>query len=245
MELLPAIDLRGGRCVRLREGRFDAEIVYTDDPPAQAQAWAAAGATRLHVVDLDGARTGEPHHVDTVRAIAAAVALPLQVGGGIRTADTAAAYLAAGVDRVILGTVALTQPQLVRDLCQAHGGARIAVGIDARDGQVATHGWKDVSTTGATDLALAMQDAGVHTVIYTDIAKDGMLAGPNVEQTVALADALESATVIASGGITTLDDVARLCAAAPHGISGIIIGRALYDGVLDLREALAVAAGAG
>lgn len=244
MELLPAIDLRGGRCVRLREGRFDAETVYSDDPPAQARAWAAAGATRLHVVDLDGARTGAPAHVDTVRAIVDAISIPVQVGGGIRTAAIAAAYLDAGVDRVILGTVAVTRPQLVQELVTAHGGARIAAGIDARDGHVATHGWEDVSGTRAEDLARAMEAAGVETIIYTDIARDGMLSGANVEQTAALADALTTATVIASGGVTTLDDVERLCAEAHRGISGIIIGKALYDGVLDLRAALAVAAGA-
>lgn len=245
MELLPAIDLRGGRCVRLREGRFDAETVYGDDPPAQACAWAAAGATRLHVVDLDGARTGEPHHVDTVRAIVAAVEIPIELGGGIRSAATAAAYLDAGVDRVILGTAALTRPALVEELVAAHGGARIAVGIDARDGQVATHGWEDVSDTSALALARRMEQAGVDTIIYTDIARDGMLTGPNVEQTAAVADALTSARVIASGGVTTLEDIERLCAEAHRGIAGIIIGKALYDGVLDLGAALAVAAGAG
>ena len=239
MELLPAIDLRGGRCVRLREGRFDAETVYGDDPPAQARAWAAAGAHRLHVVDLDGARSGEPGHVDVVRAIVEVIDVPIELGGGIRTAETAAAYLEAGVDRVILGTAALKTPALVGELVERHGGERIAVGIDAKDGQVATHGWETVSSTSAVQLAMAMEAAGVRTIIYTDIAKDGMLAGPNVEQTAAVADALDQATVIASGGVTTLDDIDRLCEHAASGISGIIVGKALYDGVLDLREALA------
>jgi len=244
MELLPAIDLRGGRCVRLREGRFDAETVYGDDPPAQARAWADAGAHRLHVVDLDGARTGEPGHVDVVRAIVDAIAIPIELGGGIRSADTAATYLGAGVDRVILGTAALHTPALVHELVERHGGEHIAVGIDAKDGRVATHGWESVSSTSAVDLAVAMEQAGVRTIIYTDIAKDGMLSGPNVEQTAVVADALSEATVIASGGVTTLEDIDRLCAQAHRGISGIIIGKALYDGVLDLSEALARVAAA-
>lgn len=244
MELLPAIDLRGGRCVRLREGRFDAETVYTDDPLAQARAWADAGAQRLHVVDLDGARTGEPVHADVVRRMANALPIPLQLGGGIRTAQTAAAYLEAGVDRIILGTAALTNPALVSELVAAHGGERVAVGIDARDGRVATHGWEEVSSTAAVDLAQAMEARGVDTIIYTDIARDGRCDGPNVGQTGAVADALGRATVIASGGVTTLADVEALCAEAARGISGIIIGKALYDGLLDLGDALRVAAAA-
>ena len=240
-ELIPAIDLLEGRCVRLSQGRYDAATVYGDDPAAVAARFAAHPLRRLHVVDLDGARSGRPENAAAIAAIlGAAGKVPVQVGGGMRTPADVDARLALGVDRVVLGTAALREPALVRDAARRHPG-RIAVGIDARDGKVAVQGWLDTSDTTARELALRFEDAGVAAIVYTDIARDGMGTGPNLEQTAALAEAL-TIPVIASGGVGSEDDVRRSCALAERGVAGLIVGRALYTGAVDLARALEIAA---
>lgn len=237
LTLYPAIDLKRGAVVRLRRGDMDQATVYNADPAAQAVAFAAAGFAWLHVVDLDGAFAGTPVNAAAVRAIlAAAPALAVQVGGGIRDLPTIEAWLALGVRRVILGTAAVTTPALVRQACRLHPG-RIVVGIDARDGFVATAGWAATSSTTARDLALAFEDAGVAAIIHTDIARDGMLAGLNIDATAELAQALAT-PVIASGGLAAIEELAEL---APRGIAGAILGRALYDGRIDPHAAIALA----
>jgi phosphoribosylformimino-5-aminoimidazole carboxamide ribotide isomerase len=239
-ELIPAIDLLEGRCVRLSQGRYDDATVYGEDPAAVAARFAAHPLRRLHVVDLDGARSGRPENGAAIRAIlAAAGKVPVQVGGGMRTLADVEARLALGVDRVVLGTAALRDPALVRDAAKKHPG-RIAVGIDAREGRVAVQGWLEASDVTARDLALRFEDAGVAAIVYTDIARDGMLAGPNLEQTAALAEAL-AIPVIASGGASSEDDVRRSCALAGRGVAGLIVGRALYTGAVDLARALEIA----
>jgi len=240
-ELIPAIDLLEGRCVRLSQGRYDAATVYGDDPAAVAARFAAHPLRRLHVVDLDGARAGRPENAAAIAAIlAAAGKVPVQVGGGMRTAADVETRLAQGVDRVVLGTAALRDPALVRDAARRHPG-RIAVGIDARLGKVAVQGWLEASDTTARELALRFEDAGVAAIVYTDIARDGMGTGPNLEQTAALAEAL-AIPVIASGGVGSEDDVRRTCALAERGVAGLIVGRALYTGAVDLGRALEIAA---
>lgn len=231
MLVIPAIDLRGGRCVRLYQGDYARETVVGDDPVAMARHWAAAGARLLHVVDLDGARAGRPVQLDLVARICAALAIPVELGGGPRTAGDVAAMLAAGVDRVILGTVALEQPALVTAMLERHGPERIVLGLDARAGRVATRGWLETSEVEATALARRMAGAGVRTVIYTDIARDGTLSGPSVAGTAAVA-AASGLEVIASGGVARREDLAAL--AAQPGIVGAIVGRALYTGALQL-----------
>ncbi len=238
LTLYPAIDLKDGACVRLRRGEMDRATVYATDPAAQAAAWAQAGFTWLHVVDLNGAFAGQPVNAAAVRAILAAVDLPVQLGGGIRTIATIAMWLESGVSRVILGSAAVRDPALVRDACGRFPG-RVAVGIDARDGRVAVEGWAETSSVAAHDLALRMQDAGAAAIIYTDIARDGMLTGVNIEATVTLAGGL-TVPVIASGGLAGLDDLRALRTAAEGTcIEGVIAGRALYDGRLDPPAALA------
>jgi phosphoribosylformimino-5-aminoimidazole carboxamide ribotide isomerase len=237
LTLYPAIDLKDGQCVRLRRGDMDQATVYSSDPGAQAAAWQAAGFTWLHVVDLNGAFAGRPVNADAVRAILASTQVPVQLGGGIRDIAGIAAWLEAGVHRVILGSAAAKNPPLVLQACKTFPG-RIAVGIDARDGFVATEGWADVSTIPAADLGLRFEDAGVSAIIYTDIGRDGMLAGLNLDQTVALAERLTT-PVIASGGVGSLNDLAELkSAAAGTRIEGVIVGRALYDGRVDPAAAL-------
>ena len=236
MILYPAIDLKGGQCVRLRQGDMDRATVFNDDPAAQAAAFAASGARWMHVVDLDGAFAGAPVNGDAVAAIVGAVGIPVQVGGGIRRLETIEAWLERGVARVILGTVAVKDPDLVRTACARWPG-RVALGIDARGGRVAVEGWAEVSELAARDLASRFEDAGAAAIIYTDIDRDGVMQGPNVAATAALADSI-STPVIASGGVSSLDDL-RALAAAP-GIAGAIIGRALYDGRIDLAAALAM-----
>ena len=244
LTLYPAIDLKDGACVRLRRGEMADSTVYSEDPGAQARAWQDAGCRWLHVVDLNGAFAGRPVNADAVRAILASVNIPVQLGGGIRDLDGIRAWLAAGVRRVILGSAAAKNPHLVRQACRTHPG-RIAVGIDARDGFVATEGWAETSTMRALDLALRFEDAGAAAIIYTDISRDGMLSGLNLEQTVDLASQI-STPVIASGGVASPDDLVALKRAAksdgPGLIDGVIIGRALYDGRVDVREALALLA---
>jgi len=235
--LYPAIDLKGGQCVRLRQGDMERATVFNDDPAAQAAEFAASGARWMHVVDLDGAFAGAPVNGDAVAAIVGAVDIPVQVGGGIRRLETIEAWLERGVARVILGTVAVKDPALVRTACARWPG-RVALGIDARGGRVAVEGWAEVSELAARDLALRFEDAGAAAIIYTDIDRDGVMQGPNVEATAALAGSV-STPVIASGGVSSLDDLRALSAAS--GIAGAIIGRALYDGRIDLSAALAMA----
>ena len=242
LTLFPAIDLKDGRCVRLRRGEMDQATVYAEDPAAQARAWQASGFAWLHVVDLNGAFAGRPVNADAVRAILAAVSIPVQLGGGIRDMAGIAAWLEAGVRRVILGSAAARNPALVVEACRAFPG-RIAIGIDARDGLVATEGWAETTTLPATELALRLQDSGAAALIYTDIARDGMLTGLNLEQTAALAR-LVTTPVIASGGVAGLADLHALRDAAPGTtLAGVIVGRALYDGRIDPAAALAALGG--
>lgn len=238
MILFPAIDLKDGACVRLLRGEMDQATVFNTDPGAQARAFAEAGCRWIHVVDLNGAFAGRPVNAAAVDAILAAVAVPVQLGGGIRDMATIDMWLDRGVRRVILGTVALRDPALVKEACRRHAG-RIAVGIDARGGYVAVEGWAETSSITALDLALKFEDAGAAAIIYTDIDRDGLLGGPNTEATAALARAIGT-PVIASGGVASLDDLRALKAVAAPGIAGVISGRALYDGRIDLREALRV-----
>jgi phosphoribosylformimino-5-aminoimidazole carboxamide ribotide isomerase len=238
--LFPAIDLKDGACVRLQRGEMDRATVYAADPAAQARAWRDAGFGWLHVVDLNGAFAGRTVNGAAVSAILAAVDMPVQLGGGIRDMAAIEGWLAAGVRRVILGSVAVKNPALVTAACRAFPG-RVVVGIDARDGRVATEGWADTSAMDLLDVALRFEDAGAAAIVYTDIGRDGMLTGVNLAQTTALAARL-STPVIASGGVASLDDVVALRAAAARGpgtIAGVIIGRALYDGRIDPAAALA------
>jgi phosphoribosylformimino-5-aminoimidazole carboxamide ribotide isomerase len=242
LTLYPAIDLKDGQCVRLRRGAMDQATVYSSDPAGQARAWRDAGFTWLHVVDLNGAFTGRPMNATAVAAILATVTVPVQLGGGIRDMAGIEAWLAAGVRRVILGSAAVKNPRLVREACRAFPG-RIVVGIDARDGNVATEGWAETSAVRARDLALSFEDAGVAAIVYTDIGRDGMLSGLNLEQTVALATAIAT-PVIASGGVGGPEDLVDLKqAAAGTRIEGVIVGRALYDGRVDPASALALMKG--
>jgi phosphoribosylformimino-5-aminoimidazole carboxamide ribotide isomerase len=235
MILYPAIDLKDGQCVRLLRGDMAAATVFGDDPAAQARAFAEAGCQWLHLVDLNGAFAGRPVNGVAVEAILAAVAVPVQLGGGIRDRAAIEGWLEKGVSRVILGTVALRDPDLVRAAARAHPG-RVAVGIDARDGMVAVEGWAETSDVTATDLARRFEDAGVAAVVYTDIERDGAMQGPNVAATAALARAV-SVPVIASGGVSSLDDLRALKeSGAP--LDGAISGRALYEGRIDLAAAV-------
>jgi phosphoribosylformimino-5-aminoimidazole carboxamide ribotide isomerase len=238
LTVYPAIDLKDGACVRLKRGDMAQATVYSADPGAQARAWQDAGFAWLHVVDLNGAFAGRSVNSAAVRAILANAQIPVQLGGGLRDMAGIEAWLREGVRRVILGSAAVKNPELVREACRAFPG-RVAVGIDARDGMVATEGWAETSHLPALDLALRFEDEGVAAIIYTDIGRDGMLTGLNLEQTLALADRL-STRVIASGGVGSLDDLRALKSVATHGIDGVIVGRALYDGRVDPGEALAL-----
>jgi phosphoribosylformimino-5-aminoimidazole carboxamide ribotide isomerase len=235
MLLIPAIDLKDGRCVRLRQGRMEDETVFSDDPVEMAGRWVREGARRLHLVDLNGAFAGMPVNGGAIRAIAAAYPdLPIPVGGGIRDEATISAYLEAGVSYCIIGTQAVKEPELVGRACRAFPG-RIIVGLDARDGQVAIRGWAELTEHRVEELARRFEGDGVSAIVYTDIGRDGMLSGPNVAATQALAESIHT-PVIASGGITNLEDVRLLAAAAGHGIVGAITGRAIYEGTLDFAE---------
>jgi phosphoribosylformimino-5-aminoimidazole carboxamide ribotide isomerase len=236
MQIIPAIDLLDGHCVRLHQGDYGQVTRFSDDPVAQALAWQEQGAQRLHLVDLDGAKSGEPVNDGAVKAITSALSIPVQLGGGVRTAERAAELLGCGLDRVILGTVALEQPELVDELAAAYPG-KIVVGIDAKNGKVATRGWIEESSTEATALAKRFNTSGIAAIISTDIATDGTLAGPNLEALRAMAEA-SAVPVIASGGIGNLEHLLSLLALAPLGIEGVIVGRALYDGRVDLAEAI-------
>ncbi len=242
MLIIPAIDLKDGQCVRLRQGRMDDATVFSDDPVAMAAHWVAQGARRLHLVDLNGAFAGKPVNGDAVRAIARAhPELPIQIGGGIRSVDTIEAYLGAGVRYVIIGTQAVREPDFVTRVCREFPG-RIIVGIDASAGLVATDGWAEVSEVKAVDLARRFAADGVSAIVYTDIERDGMMQGVNVAATVALAQA-GGIPVIASGGVTGLDDIRALKAVAGQGILGAITGRAIYEGTLDLAAAQSICDG--
>lgn len=236
-ELIPAIDLLDGRCVRLTQGRYDEATIYEQDPGAAAARFSAHAIPRLHVVDLDGAKQGRPCNGEAVkRIIENARGVPVQLGGGIRDLAAVQQALDLGVDRVVLGTVALRDPDLVREAARRHPG-RIVVGIDAKGGRVAVEGWLETSETSAADLAGRFEEAGVAAVVHTDISRDGMLSGPNLEATAEVADAV-SVPVIVSGGVASEDDVLRAAALAERGIGGIIVGRALYTGAVDLARAL-------
>ena len=236
-ELIPAIDLLEGRCVRLSQGRYDLVTVYGDDPAEVAGRFVAHPIPRLHVVDLDGARCGKPVNVDAIRRIAeSAAGVPVQLGGGLRTLAAVEEALAIGVDRVVLGTAALRDPELVRGSARRFPG-RIVVGIDAKEGRVAVAGWLEQSVTTATDLARRFEDAGVAAIVHTDIARDGTLSGPNLDASAELADCVEI-PVIVSGGVRSQADVRRAASLAGGGIAGAIVGRALYTGDVDLGRAL-------
>jgi phosphoribosylformimino-5-aminoimidazole carboxamide ribotide isomerase len=232
MLLIPAIDLKDGQCVRLRQGRMDDDTVFSDNPVEMAGRWAAAGARRLHLVDLNGAFAGEPVNGEVIRAIAAAYPdLPIQVGGGIRDERTIEAYLEAGVSYCIIGTQAVKAPDFVARACAAFPG-HVIVGLDAKDGQVAINGWAELTDHRVEELAGRFQEDGVSAIVYTDIGRDGMMSGCNVPATAALANAIRI-PVIASGGITNLDDIRALCTAETDNIMGAITGRAIYEGTLD------------
>jgi phosphoribosylformimino-5-aminoimidazole carboxamide ribotide isomerase len=250
MIVFPAIDLRAGRCVRLRQGEPGQETVYSEEPVDQARRWQEAGAEWLHVVNLDGAFAGGlqassrstalPVNLGRLRDIAAEVSVPIQFGGGVRTLDEVQMVLDLGAARVILGTVAVRQPTLVSEAIERFGAEKIVVGLDARAGTVATFGWQQMSSVTAIDLGREMQQRGVEHVVYTDIARDGMLSGVNVSATASLA-MQTGLSVIASGGVASIDDIYALLPVASNGITGVIIGKALYTGAIDLSQAIAVA----
>lgn len=239
MNIYPAIDLRGGNCVRLVKGDFSKETIYSTDPGAMAREWAGAGASSIHVVDLDGALAGESQNLAAIRAIMEQGGIPIEVGGGIRSMSHIERLLTAGVQQVILGSAAVKDPDLVREACRAYPG-RIVAGIDAKNGDVAVEGWETSGHIQAEELAKKMADAGVQRIIFTDIARDGMLSGVNVEATVAVAKA-SGLKVTASGGVASLEDLKMLKKRETDGIEGCIIGKALYTGAIDLRQAVAIA----
>ena len=241
MIIFPAIDIRGGKCVRLEEGRFDRETVFAENPVDAARRWVEAGSKWLHIVDLDGARAGKPVNLKVVEEIARAFDVQIQLGGGIRTAANVCEVLAAGVQRVILGSVAVKSPELVRQVC-ADYGERIVIGIDARGGEVAVEGWEKSGLVQVEELALRMKEAGASRIIYTDISRDGMLTGVNVAATLQLADK-SGLKIIASGGVRGMEDIQALQPLTEHGVEGVIIGKALYTGVISLKDALRVAQG--
>ena len=240
MKIYPAIDIRGGKCVRLFKGDFAQETVFSDSPAAMAKQWAAQGAEYLHLVDLDGARAGRSENLTTVKEILAAVNIPVELGGGIRTMENIDEVLKLGVRRVILGSVAVRDPELVCEACAKYGD-RIVVGIDAKDGIVAVDGWGVSGDVDVITLAKKMKDAGVRTIIYTDISRDGTLSGVNVEATAKLARE-SGVDVVASGGVKDLADIRALLPYADDGIEGVIVGKSIYTGSLDLRKAIALAA---
>ena len=238
MLIIPAIDLKDGKCVRLEQGLMDKDTIFNDNPAAQALEWQNQGAELLHVVDLDGAFAGEPKNKAAVESILKAINIPAQLGGGIRDLATIEAYLSMGLSRVIIGTAAQRNPELVKEACKKFPG-RIVVGIDAKNGQVAVQGWAEVTDITAVELARKFEDCGVTAIIYTDISRDGMLQGPNLEATKALAEAV-AIPVIASGGVSSLADIENLLAIEQSGISGVITGKAVYTGAIRLAEAIAL-----
>ena len=241
MIVIPAIDLKEGKCVRLEQGLMDRDTVFNDDPAAQALEWQAQGAELLHIVDLDGAFAGEPKNRSAIEAIIKAIAIPAQLGGGIRDIPTIEAYLGLGLARVIIGTAAQRNPELVREACAKFPG-RIVVGIDARDGMVAVQGWAEVTGITAVELAKKFEGFGVSAIIYTDISRDGMLQGPNIEATRTLAESV-AIPVIASGGVSSLKDIKNLMGIEASGVSGVITGKAIYTGAIKLSEAIGLTKG--
>ncbi len=241
MIVIPAIDIKNGRCVRLEQGRMDRETVFGDDPAAMARRWQSQGASLIHLVDLDGAVSKTPRNRTAVAAIVAAVDVPLQLGGGIRDMKTIEMYFELGVRRIVIGTEAIRSPELVRDAGRRFP-ERMVVGIDARKGRVAIEGWTETTQTTAIDLARRFEDCGVAAINFTDIHRDGMQTGPNIEATAELAEAV-SIPVVASGGVSSLDDIRNLKPLEALGVEGVITGRALYSGTLDLSAALTVARG--
>jgi phosphoribosylformimino-5-aminoimidazole carboxamide ribotide isomerase len=238
--IIPAVDIKSGKCVRLSQGRMDAETVYSDDPAAMARQWERAGAELIHVVDLDGAVAKTPVNVDDIRRIVESVGADVQVGGGIRTIDAIKNYIDLGVKRIVIGTEAIRNPGMVREACRQFPGS-IVIGIDARNGRVAIEGWTHVTDVDAVALAREFQDSGVAAINFTDIYRDGMQTGPNIEETRRLAEAIHI-PVVASGGVSTIRDIANLLPLEPSGVVGIITGRALYAGSLSLEAAIALAA---
>ena len=231
MQIYPAIDLKNGQCVRLKQGRFDDVTSYGDDPVQRAKIWEEAGATYIHVVDLDGARTGNSYNLEAIKKIVAAVNVPVQTGGGIRAMRDIEQRIDAGVSRVIIGTAAVNNPELVKEAVRVYGD-KIAVGIDASKGMVATDGWEKISDVPAIELCKKMAEIGVKTVVYTDISKDGMMSGPNIESTKELVEQ-SGIDIIASGGVSTMSDLEGV---ESINAQGVIIGKALYQGALDLKE---------
>lgn len=242
MLLIPAIDLKDGHCVRLRQGDMNDATVFSEDPVAMARQWVDMGATRLHIVDLNGARSGKPVNEQAIRGIVKAVGpdVAVQLGGGLRDLDTIERFIDDGVAFVVIGTAAVKNPGFLHDACSAFGG-HVIVALDAKDGKVATDGWSKLTGHDVIDLAVKFEDYGVDAILYTDIGRDGMLSGVNIEATVALARAVRI-PVLASGGIADIGDVDRLCAVEADGVQGAILGRSLYEGTLDFKAALARAA---
>ena len=240
MKIYPAIDLRGGRCVRLLQGRADAETIYHDDPVVPAQAWKEAGTDWLHLVDLDGAFEGSSSNLDAVRRIIALGDLRVQLGGGLRNEESVETVLKAGVERAIIGTRACAEPDWTRKLIERFGSERIVVGIDARNGKVATNGWVETTDVTALDLARKMNDLGVRWIIHTDVATDGAMKGPNLQSQQEMAIAVPDCKLIASGGVTNHQDIENLNALAENhsNLEGVIVGKSLYEGTVDLRTAL-------
>lgn len=236
MIVIPAIDLKDGNCVRLEQGLMERDTVFNDDPGAQAREWQDQGAELLHIVDLDGAFAGEPKNRSAIEMIVRAVTIPTQLGGGIRDLATIEAYLALGIGRVIIGTAAQRNPELVKEACAKFPG-RIVVGIDAKNGMVAVQGWAEVTGITAVELAKKFEGFGVSAIIYTDISRDGMLQGPNIEATRQLAEAI-NIPVIASGGLSSLKDIENLMAIESSGVTGVITGKAIYTGAINLAEAI-------
>ncbi|MCL0063027.1 1-(5-phosphoribosyl)-5-[(5-phosphoribosylamino)methylideneamino]imidazole-4-carboxamide isomerase [Peptococcaceae bacterium] len=237
MIIFPAIDLKDGKCVRLVEGKLDKKTIYTDKPEEAALHWQSLGAEFLHIVDLDGAFEGAPKNLSVIEKILAAIKIPVQIGGGIRTLDTVKLLLDLGIKRVILGTAAVSEPNLVKEAIEKFGSDRIVLGIDARNGCVAVKGWAEESDIDAKELALNMKKIGIERIVFTDIKRDGTLKGPNIEATkeMALATGLK---VIASGGVSSIDDLKKLKEIEQYGVEGVIVGQALYKGAIDLKEAL-------
>ncbi|MBC8280896.1 MAG: 1-(5-phosphoribosyl)-5-[(5-phosphoribosylamino)methylideneamino]imidazole-4-carboxamide isomerase [Chloroflexi bacterium] len=238
MEVIPAIDLKDGRCVRLFQGDFNQETIFSDDPLATALSWQEQGGHRLHVVDLDGAVQGKPAHLEVIASIVSALSIPVQVGGGIRDLAAADAWLEAGVDRVVIGTAAVRDPDMVQEVCRKHGSERVVVSIDAKDGLVALQGWKEASTTTVFELADQMGQIGVVRLLYTDIARDGALTGPDFDTNQRLVSETGLA-IQASGGVASVEHIKGL---VPTGVDGVIVGRAIYTGAVSLPEAVAAVA---
>ncbi len=239
MIIIPAVDIKDGKCVRLLQGRMDAETVFSDDPAAMAKKWEDQGGEIIHLIDLDGAVGKMPKNFNSIKKILESINVPVQLGGGIRDMDTIEKYLALGVEKVIIGTEAIKNPQLVADACKKFPG-RIVVGIDAKNGLVAIEGWTEITGVKAVDLAKELEDCGVAAINFTDIHRDGMQTGPNIEETGRLAESV-SIPVVASGGVSTIEDIRNLLPIQKSGVIGVITGRALYDGTLDLKEAIEIA----